>query len=300
MVYKFIFFPSVAAGAGEVVNLSLMDLAYMQDMSSAICNNTNINDTKRLVDKRDSKLYWVAKLADNNCWMTQNLDLDLTEEGLTTELSDITEDWNSTTNPTYPPIATQTESPSGFNNTSNEEQGYNVVLSYDQGVKVCTGYGKGCVDPTTENYDTHYLRGNLYAFNAATAGKSASVTANGVTVTGSSICPKNWQLPLGGSSNSTKSKSFYYLLNKYGLTSSASGIDVNGIAYDVALSPLYFTYSGFVHNASLAYGGSVGRYWTSRSSNAAQANNLYLSTEVSASTGISYRYYGYSVRCVAK
>jgi len=39
--------------------------------------------TKRLKDTRDQKWYWVAKLADGNCWMTQNLALDIPAEGLT-------------------------------------------------------------------------------------------------------------------------------------------------------------------------------------------------------------------------
>lgn len=31
----------------------------------------------QMMDKRDNKIYWVAKLADGNVWMTQNLDYDL-------------------------------------------------------------------------------------------------------------------------------------------------------------------------------------------------------------------------------
>ncbi|MBQ9018527.1 hypothetical protein IJ117_02125 [Candidatus Saccharibacteria bacterium] len=58
----------------------------MQDMDATICSyvrtseQTDYSDTEeiQLIDKRDNKLYWVAKLLDNNCWMTQNLDLDLT------------------------------------------------------------------------------------------------------------------------------------------------------------------------------------------------------------------------------
>lgn len=43
--------------------------------------------TKQLRDERDGKLYWVAKLKDGNCWMTQNLALDIPAEGLTSELT---------------------------------------------------------------------------------------------------------------------------------------------------------------------------------------------------------------------
>ena len=49
----------------------------MQEMTSSICENSPQLATKQLRDIRDGKYYWVTKLADGNCWMTQNLDLDL-------------------------------------------------------------------------------------------------------------------------------------------------------------------------------------------------------------------------------
>ena len=47
----------------------------MQEMTSTICADAAENDTAQLTDTRDGKKYWVTKLADGNCWMTQNLDL---------------------------------------------------------------------------------------------------------------------------------------------------------------------------------------------------------------------------------
>lgn len=57
----------------------------MQDMNTSICNAvtnptaSDYSDTPetQLVDTRDGKVYWVSKLMDGHCWMTQNLDLDL-------------------------------------------------------------------------------------------------------------------------------------------------------------------------------------------------------------------------------
>ncbi len=63
----------IAAGAGEVVTLS--NITYMQDMSATVCNNSDENETKQLIDKRDGKPYIVTKLKDKNCWMTQNLEI---------------------------------------------------------------------------------------------------------------------------------------------------------------------------------------------------------------------------------
>lgn len=52
----------------------------MQDMTTEICTNTEVigeGSQTQLIDIRDDKVYWATKLADNHCWMTQNLDLDL-------------------------------------------------------------------------------------------------------------------------------------------------------------------------------------------------------------------------------
>ena len=67
-------------GTGATVNTGLY---AMQDMTSTICStvptpsSTTEAPEARLVDKRDNKIYWVAKLKDGKCWMTQGLDLDL-------------------------------------------------------------------------------------------------------------------------------------------------------------------------------------------------------------------------------
>lgn len=73
----------------------LMELTYMQEMTPESCAASQEGDTKRLIDSRDNKYYWVAKLADGNCWMTQNLDLDLNTVGtLTPGSSNVSADWN--------------------------------------------------------------------------------------------------------------------------------------------------------------------------------------------------------------
>ena len=85
--------------------VGLMTITNMQDMTSALCNVSEVGDTKQLVDTRDGKKYWVAKLADGNCWMTQNLALDITTTaGLKASDTDIESDWNSSS--AYPPTNT--------------------------------------------------------------------------------------------------------------------------------------------------------------------------------------------------
>jgi len=52
------------------------DIEYMQDMTPAVCAATSKRETKQLIDKRDGHKYWVTKMHDGNCWMTQDMDYD--------------------------------------------------------------------------------------------------------------------------------------------------------------------------------------------------------------------------------
>ncbi len=287
---------------------NIYDITYMQDMTEQVCQNSYENDTKQLIDKRDSKTYWVTKLKDDNCWMTQNLDLDITANGLSKDNTDIETDWNDTTNSTYPPVATQTGSPNEF----NEAKGNNVVLSYDPGEYIYTtptvqnrcDSNNGLIDCINKNWQqiinlskdvsgneqAHYLAGNYYTFNAATAGKGASKLSGNIE--NSSICPKGWQLP---TSNNTKSKSFGGLLAAYG---SINGI--NAGTQDIRLGPLHLVYGGMITNSSsLASAGSTGYYWSSTGINAG-AYFLYFTTGIYPSSSLFLRYNGMSVRCVAR
>ncbi len=101
---------------------NLQHLTYMQDMTHDICantkdsnGNTNITPgnevTNQLIDVRDGKKYWVSKLADQNCWMTQNLAYDITQERIdNNEINSSNTDlpegavWNNSSE--YPPIPT--------------------------------------------------------------------------------------------------------------------------------------------------------------------------------------------------
>ncbi|MBR2997268.1 hypothetical protein IKF33_02465, partial [Candidatus Saccharibacteria bacterium] len=49
----------------------------MTDIDANTCSDTPLETTYTVVDPRDNKSYAVAKLADGNCWMQDNLALDL-------------------------------------------------------------------------------------------------------------------------------------------------------------------------------------------------------------------------------
>lgn len=70
----------VSAVANPETVRSMADLEYMQDMTSDVCARTREGYTKQLIDARDNRMYWVTKMKDGNCWMTQNLAFTITQE----------------------------------------------------------------------------------------------------------------------------------------------------------------------------------------------------------------------------
>ena len=138
-------------------------------------------------------------------------------------------------------------------------------------------------------YDAHYLAGNYYQWNAATAGTGASVTSNGDNAS-SSICPKGWKLPANGSSTG----SFGGLTSAYSISSNSAG------ATALTKSPLYFIPAGYVASGSLYDAGYSGSYWSSTARSSGSAYSLrFGSSDVYPSYNGS-RYSGRSVRCLAR
>ena len=292
---------SAVANPAYVPTLSAID--NMQDMTPEICQASSENETKQLTDTRDGKQYWVTKLADNNCWMTQNLDLDLTNgTPLTPEDSDVSSNWN-------PPITTEKNGAvtSDSSNTGTYSWDFGLYVknnpddydSYCHQVKTmsgCDGWTDvtnltpattewtGSIDNTVSGntYDAHFLVGNFYQWNAATAGTGGSITSANAT---DSICPKGWQLP---TSNNSNNGSFQALVGNLNSTT-------------ITQSPYYFNPSGGVFSGSLRYAGYFGIYWSSTAgSSTSNAYYLYFASgNVYPSYG-DYRYGGYSVRCLAR
>ena len=329
---------SVVANPAYVPNLT--QISNMQDMTTKICNASTVGQTNRLTDTRDGKLYWVAKLADNQCWMTQNLDFDIPADGLTnenglaakTDLPDGTV-WDSSSD--YAPQPTNTTIENVYDNYN-----YYSTYSYDPGYYVksdpdaydsycddvsslnsssCTGagwvnVGEGSgytalteeqvdstssgsltyevtvVDEQAKTYDAHYLVGNYYQWNAATAGTGGeSVTSGNAT---SSICPKGWALPTSGNSNPG---SFGGLTNAYSIISNSAGSTA------ITQAPLYFTPAGYVNSGSLNDAGRNSNY---RSSTVYSSSTVY---GLGFNSGYVYpsnyglsRYSGFPVRCLAR
>ena len=306
---------SAVVNPGYVPTLSAID--NMQEMTAEICQASTENETKQLTDTRDGKKYWVTKLKDGNCWMTQNLDLDLgVKDGntdttvLTPADSDVSRSWtperstttsifsnsDNTEQYSWDPGYWVKSDPDGYSNSCGSSSG---ITSFDDAD--CTSAGWTDVssmtpmdDGTTNTiisgntYNAHYLVGNYYQWNAATAG-TGGADAVGKDAT-DSICPKGWQLP---TSNNQNKGSFYLLLDKYGLNSSYNSTTITQ-------SPLYFHPSGRVSSGSLRFAGYSCDYWssTARSNNSHAYSLNFTSGSVDPSDYTS-RFAGSSVRCLA-
>ena len=302
---------TIAVVAEPPLITDMTSLSTMQEMTPEVCEATEVGTVARLADARDQKQYWVTKLADGNCWMTQNLDLDLTNgTPLTPEDSDVSSNWN-------PPRSTEPAGTITSANTNTETYSWDLgmyVKSDPDGYSDYCNQVKGLSDPTCTSagwtdvssmtpmadgasneaipgstYNAHYLVGNLYQWNVATAG-TGGADAVGEDAT-DSICPKGWQLP---TSNNSNSGSFQALMTAYSISSNTAGSTA------ITQSPLYFNPSGRVYSGSLWRAGSGGNYWSSTAlSSASRAYYLYFNSGNVYPSDINYRYDGLSVRCLA-
>ena len=203
---------------------SLHTITYMQEMTPEICANTtkpigslatagnddwdgshygdsNYIPRKALIDSRDNKKYLVAKLADGECWMTQNLGLDLsTGTTLTSSNTDLN------TMSSYTPARSTENIPNPVSSysygtlaaASNLQLSFEPLSQYYVGNGAYTKVGLKRSDSPTSDSDEYLWQsaGNLYSFYAFSAGTYPYDGVSGFR-TQDTICPKGWTLPEG-------------------------------------------------------------------------------------------------------
>ena len=138
------------------INYSEAEVTTMQELDRMSCSAAPVGTSAQLIDSRDGKKYWITKLNDGNCWMTQNLDIALSTSGTTVDSHTI-----------------YTEA------TWNRSQNSQVNNYYDGGdyymqngmTAVST---EGLADDAEE---WHYHRGSIYNAHVAVY-----------------LCPPNWEL----------------------------------------------------------------------------------------------------------
>jgi uncharacterized protein (TIGR02145 family) len=202
----------------------------MQQMTRAYCasmavyNGTNPGAVLSLSDTRNSQTYHVAKLADNNCWMLD--DLKIADFKATAADTNLVSGGVSSNGFTIP----------GLDTTNTDD--YNSPRVYGP----VPGTGSGAA-----NY------GYLYNWNAATAGETTtSMPGDGTNkdVAPNSICPKSWRLPKGGSNDDVNNEFSQLNAKMAGLSSNQ----------DSAYQNKYTSYYNNWQNGGL-FKGVLSGYW---------------------------------------
>ena len=268
----------------------------MQDMSTEICNSVSGDGettATQLVDARDNKLYWVAKLKDGHCWMTQNLDTDISANAtLNSQTTDLNE-YN---------VAGYYDGYAKSGNIIYWEPA-NTTINFDG--TTMTGWHDSDTIPysasKTDDAGTEYSSlGNWYNWTAAIASNNSSSltqdTLNDIVNNPkNSICPKGWRLPTISSQSEAVSGStneFARLNNLYNNNSTSD-------SYNLTILPLYFVKPGFIDKGGLYENSNYGGYWSSTLNNTG-AYYLRFRNNVSPSNYYYARTNGLSIRCLAR
>ncbi len=261
---------------------------YMQETEAIKSQLKNNGDELQAIDIRDGKEYWVAKLADGNIWMTQNLDLDIvagkkyTSKDTDLQYSDIGTSWTANNSTTTSPSWAYSSHyfPRSYDPGNYYWRG---KIAYNPGNNVTTA-------PSDISEGAHYHIGNYYNWTAAVAMNNSSSYKNNPTDVNQSICPAGWRLPTYNGD-----KSYQNLINIQNLTAGTNG--------NIHAPPTYFVYSYHWNgNRVLEYIGQAGYYWSSTVQSDVYAYDLFFHYTGSLNTqsGNAYRAYENTIRCVMR
>lgn len=246
--------------------------------------------------------------------MVQNLALDLGTTWPDASKSDFT-----TANTTYRPVATAAVASSTTIDASNTAtRSWNLgdyVITNPTSASACGAAKSGFIncpaqytsvsgkmassDPNFyksnsnktivgNEYDAHYLVGNHYQWNAATAGTGGTLTSGQAS---GSICPKNWRLP-----TVTGANEFQNLLTAAFIGTSVATLTGDGYFF-VRAGDVNQNATLLLENAAVA-----GFYWSSSPGPSnANAYSLYFHDATGLEPSIAFnRSSGFSIRCIAR
>ncbi|MBR3353179.1 hypothetical protein IKG49_01125 [Candidatus Saccharibacteria bacterium] len=287
----------------------------------------NLSSVSALTDQRDNETYAIAKLADGNCWMIENLRLaDTHQEDANTVPTTLTTlntnnplNDNDPTNPTVTLKHNYTDTNTFTNLSSTSSVAYNADTAPDGWCgsisAVCFDQSRLRTDNTanraTNNPNTNsgsmYSYGNYYNWYSATAGNGTYSKSSGEAV--GDLCPNGWKLPIGNTStgdieqgesdSANRVSSFSYLDRKMGGTGAYQSTAEASLRW--RKYPNNYLYSGFVGGERLSSRGTNSGYWSSTAYSSNIAYDLRLSSaDVNPVTPLDNKYFGRTVRCVAQ
>ena len=329
--------PDTSIYTGEGKGLSLYAVwvksqGNLQDSSkvATVCSSlttapidgtANLASVSALTDQRDDQTYAIAKLADNKCWMIENLRL----ADKDTSNNDIELSGTNTNNPSLPitnvydaanPTTSNHLSPS-VDPTTTAWCTTNSRACDDQSMLNTDNYTNRASTPTT-NIDTDmYSYGAYYNWYSATAGHGKYSTSTNNSNVAGDVCPTGWTLPIGGQNTVNTNNNFYVLAKTLMGGTEPNQNNSSGYGYydntpvntsgDTATKairkyPNNFLYSGGVHGSSVYYRGSHGYYWSKSACRNAYVYSLAFYSSIVYPSNLDYsdKNYGFSVRCLAQ
>jgi len=267
-----------------------------------------------LTDERDQNTYVVRKLADGNCWMTDNLNLKFAQgtggnstlvPGTSNVTTNVTIDntgktWNSgisgggtitgsVANAMTQPETADDNAKLWASGSSPKAEQIDRWLSRQTSNKTESQLGG---DLTGEDQ----VIGVYYNWYTAVAGSRGY--DDGAGEASMDICPKGWQLP-----RYTGSGSWMYLIkDTYNLISSQGSQGNKHVNNILHKFPFTLTYGGYVYQSSgsTVSQGSGGDLWSIGANSSAGARHLFFGGNYVYPEGDSYKSNGFPVRCVSK
>ena len=262
----------------------------MQDWSG--CPSLSSGSVTALTDTRDNTVYAVAKLADGNCWMIENLRLNATASTDNTKSQGFGGVFTGLANSELSSFASVATANSLYT-VDPSSTSLNVITGGDNllyRIPRFNGSSASLNTVITSASGAIYTYGNYYNYAAAMASTAEMTTTASSEWSGTSICPKGWRLPTGGASGSNKE---FEVLN----TNANAGSTTSSAA--IRSYPNNFVLSGYVWNSAISGRGSYGQYISSSAGSGTGFYEYQISTSAVNVGRSVYRSIGDSVRCVA-
>ena len=273
-------------------------------------NRATLSSMTALTDERDDNVYAVARLADGNCWMVENLRLNesVSASLISSGSQGIGGDFTALPN----------SENANFDNVTTANNLYNTGNAYTMPRYNSNNTNRSLDASYSQNSTTYrswYSYGNYYTWAAAMANTNSLTSYSASESAGTSLCPTGWHIPTGGDKTRITSDNNNEFWNLIVVNLNNNTLPAN---YDSSSSPYYngsteagpvdklirafpnnFVYSGYFYTASANARGSGGSYWSSSANGSSSAYNLYFSSaNVYPGANVSNKYNGRSVRCL--
>jgi uncharacterized protein (TIGR02145 family) len=302
----------------------IKSVGSLQDWTG--CSSLQAGAVTALTDERDNETYAVAKLADGNCWMIENMRLENTATTGATNIAlaqGYETGFTGLADPEAPALFANVTTANSLYSTNgstiNTITGSNPAYRFPRYNNVNTPTALNVADrptnPTSNNEINSATRAGMYSYgnyyNWAAAAANTTVTSTNDYNT-KSICPKGWSLPRGGNKSREATNDSWSLIvtglnggnNPANYASSTTpyytgSAEAGPVANALRAYPNNFVYSGYIYSGSVNNRGSGGYYWSSTANGRDTAYRLYLfSTDVYPGNYNFDKFNGCTIRCI--